>query len=165
MITRFTVPNLQQCSIKLSNVASQKEKPELVLYNSRILSTYTERIIYNKEIWITKGRIACIKDNGTAKNFFNNDFISYDIQNNILAPGLIDPHMHIESSMMTGCAYAEAALLNGTTTIFCDSHEIGNVCDIEGIEWMLEDCRQAPLSIFLTLPSTIPSTNNRLETS
>ena len=73
--------------------------------------------------------------------------------------------MHIESSMMTACAYAEAALLNGTTTIFCDSHEIGNVCDIEGIEWMLEDCRQAPLSIFLTLPSTIPATNNSLETS
>ena len=41
------------------------------------------------------------------------------MQKNILAPGLIDPHMHIESSMMTGCAYAEAALLNGTTTIFC----------------------------------------------
>jgi len=65
------------------------------------------------------------------------------VQNNILAPGLIDPHMHIESSMMTGCAYAEPALLNGTTTIFCDSHEIGNVSDVEGMEWMLEDCRQA----------------------
>ncbi len=73
--------------------------------------------------------------------------------------------MHIESSMMTACAYSEAALLNGTTTIFCDSHEIGNVCDVEGIEWMLEDCRQAPLSIFLTLPSTIPATNDTLETS
>ena len=61
---------------------------------------------------------------------------SPDVQKNILAPGLIDPHMHIESSMMTGCAYAEAALLNGTTTIFCDSHEIGNVSDVEGIEWI-----------------------------
>ena len=66
---------------------------------------------------------------------------------------------------MTGCAYAEASLLNGTTTIFCDSHEIGNVCDVDGIKWMLEDCRKAPLSIFLTLPSTIPATNDKLETS
>ena len=73
--------------------------------------------------------------------------------------------MHIESSMMTGCAYAEASLLNGTTTIFCDSHEIGNVCDVDGIKWMLEDCRKAPLSIFLTLPSTIPATNDKLETA
>ncbi len=59
----------------------------------------------------------------------------------ILAPGLVDPHLHIESSMMTACAYAEAALLNGTTTVFCDSHEIGNVCDAAGVEWMLEDAR------------------------
>ena len=66
---------------------------------------------------------------------------------------------------MTGCSYSEPALLNGTTTIFCDSHEIGNVCDVEGIEWMLEDCRMAPISIFLTLPSTIPATNDLLETS
>ena len=71
--------------------------------------------------------------------------------------------MHIESSMMTGCAYSEPALLNGTTSIFCDSHEIGNVCDVEGIEWMLEDCRESPLSIFLTIPSTIPATNNLID--
>jgi len=164
MITRFSVPNLHECSIHLSKVASNKIQPDLIIVNSQILSTYTDRILNNKEIWISKGRIACIKKNGTANKYFNNLNI-YDAQNNILAPGLIDPHMHIESSMMTACSYAEAALLNGTTTIFCDSHEIGNVCDIEGIEWMLEDCRQAPLSIFLTLPSTIPATNHNLETS
>ena len=67
-----------------------------------------------------------------------------------LLPGFIDAHIHIESSMMTACAYAEAALLNGTTTIFCDSHEIGNVCDAAGVEWMLRDARLAPLNIFLT---------------
>jgi adenine deaminase len=67
--------------------------------------------------------------------------------------------------MMTACAYAEAALLNGTTTLFCDSHEIGNVCDAAGIEWMLEDARQAPLNIFLTVPSTVPATNPDLETA
>ena len=56
---------------------------------------------------------------------------------------------------MTACAYAEGALLNGTTTIFCDSHEIGNVFGERGVEWMLEDARRAPLSIFLTVPSTV----------
>ena len=66
---------------------------------------------------------------------------------------------------MTACAYAEAALLNGTTTVFCDSHEIGNVCDLEGVEWMLEDARQAPLNIFLTVPSTVPATHPGLETA
>jgi len=166
MITRFSVPNLSDSSIHLSKVASEKTKPEIILSNARILSTYTDRIIEDREVWISKGRIACVRESGQAAKIFNkNDLDIYDVHKNLLAPGLIDPHMHIESSMMTACAYAEAALLNGTTTIFCDSHEIGNVCDIDGIEWMLEDCRQAPLSIFLTLPSTIPATNDKLETS
>ena len=77
----------------------------------------------------------------------------------------MDPHLHIESSMVTACAYAEAALLNGTTTIFCDSHEIGNVMDVGGVEAMLEDARAAPLSIFLTVPSTVPATSPEFETA
>ena len=166
MINRFSVPNLHECTVHLSKVASYKVEPDLILTNARVLSTYTDRILENKEVWISKGRIACIKEFGDAKKYFNEkDLQFYNINNNILAPGLIDPHMHIESSMMTGCSYSEPALLNGTTTIFCDSHEIGNVCDVEGIEWMLEDCRMAPISIFLTLPSTIPATNDLLETS
>jgi len=166
VINRFSVPALSDCTKNLANVASGKKIPDLILSNSRVLSTYTDRMLENKEIWIANGRIACVKENGDGNQIFNkSDLTIYDVQNNILAPGLIDPHMHIESSMMTGCAYAEAALLNGTTTIFCDSHEIGNVSDVEGIEWMLEDCRQAPLSIFLTLPSTIPATNDTLETA
>ena len=165
-MNKFFVPDLYKSTIHLSKVASNKILPELILTNARIISTYTDTLLRNKEIWISKGRIACIKESGTAKNLFNTKHLNMiDIESNILAPGLVDPHMHIESSMMTGCAYAEPALLNGTTTIFCDSHEIGNVCDIDGIEWMLKDCRKSPLSIFLTLPSTIPATNNHLETS
>ena len=166
MINRFSVSPLFQSTKKLAKIASGSINPDLVLFNARVLSTYTDRILENKEIWISSGRIVCVKENGNHKQIFNkSDLQTYDVQNNILAPGLIDPHMHIESSMMTGCAYAEPALLNGTTTIFCDSHEIGNVSDVDGIEWMLEDCRQAPLSIFLTLPSTIPATNDTLETA
>ena len=166
MINRFSVPPLFKCTQNLAKVASGKSTPNLVLSNARVLSTYTDRVLEKKEIWISNGRIACVKENGDHQKIFNrSDLQIYDVEKNILAPGLIDPHMHIESSMMTGCAYAEPALLNGTTTIFCDSHEIGNVSDVEGIEWMLEDCRQAPLSIFLTLPSTIPATNDILETA
>ena len=158
MINRFSVSPLFQSTKKLAKIASGSMEPDLVLFNARVLSTYTDRILDNKELWISSGRIVCVKENGDHKKIFNKaDLQTYAVQKNILAPGLIDPHMHIESSMMTGCAYAEPALLNGTTTIFCDSHEIGNVCDIEGIEWMLEDCRKAPLSIFLNLPPPNPS--------
>jgi len=102
-----------------------------------------------------------VKSSGTHKGSAK----SYDARGGIIAPGLVDPHIHIESSMVTACAYAEAALLNGTTTIFCDSHEIGNVMDIAGVEAMLEDARLAPLSIFLTVPSTVPATSPELETA
>jgi adenine deaminase len=143
--------------------------PDLVITGARLLSTYTDRIHADREVWIKAGRIACVKPAGTAKKHFATmagaKFAVYDAAGAILAPGLVDPHVHIESSMMTACAYAEAALLNGTTTLFCDSHEIGNVCDAEGIEWMLRDARQAPLNIFLTVPSTVPATSPKFETA
>jgi adenine deaminase len=142
-----------------------REAPDLVLTGARLLSTYTERLHAGREIWIKSGRIACIKPAGTFKLTSKTKTRIHDAQGGILAPGLVDPHIHIESSMMTACAYAEGALLNGTTTIFCDSHEIGNVCDTAGIEWMLRDARQAPLNIFLTVPSTVPATSPRFETA
>lgn len=149
----------------LAAVAMEKAAPDLVITGARVLSTYTERIHRQREVWIKGGRIAAIKPAGTFRKSKLGGAKVYDARGGIVAPGLVDPHVHIESSMMTACAFAEAALLNGTTTVFCDSHEIGNVCDVAGIEWMLEDARRAPLSIYLTVPSTVPATNAKLETA
>ncbi|HVU23641.1 MAG TPA: adenine deaminase C-terminal domain-containing protein [Opitutus sp.] len=149
----------------LAAVAMGREAPDLVITGGRLLSTYTERIHEGRELWIKGGRIAAVKPAGTFVAAKGAKTKVYDARGGILAPGLVDPHIHIESSMMTACAYAEGALLNGTTTIFCDSHEIGNVCDAAGVEWMLADARQAPLSIFLTVPSTVPATTPEFETA
>jgi adenine deaminase len=165
MLTRFSVPPLHTMSRVLAAVAMERAAPDLVITGARVLSTYTERIHPKREVWIKGGRIACVKPAGAFKKSGLGHARIYDAGGGILAPGLVDPHVHIESSMMTACAFAEAALLNGTTTVFCDSHEIGNVCDMAGIEWMLEDARRAPLSIFLTVPSTVPATNAKLETA
>jgi len=167
MLTRFSVAPLHTMTRSLAAVAMGRDEPDLVITGARLLSTYTERIHDSREIWIKGGRIAAAKAAGTFKsaNGTSKKTQVYDARGGILAPGLIDPHIHIESSMMTACAYAEGALLNGTTTIFCDSHEIGNVCDSAGVEWMLEDARQAPLSIFLTVPSTVPATSPKFETA
>jgi adenine deaminase len=148
----------------LASVAAGRQPADTVITGARVLSTYTERILEDKELWLYKGRIAAVKPAGTYKTVDGNPTV-YDAAGGILAPGLVDPHIHIESSMMTACAYAEAALLNGTTTIFCDSHEIGNVCDQDGIEWMLADARDAALNIFLTVPSTVPATTPEFETA
>jgi adenine deaminase len=162
-LTRFSVPPLHTLTRTLAAVAMGRTAPERVITGGRILSTYTERILPEREIWIHSGRIAAVKPAGSCPRSEGTEFI--DAAGGILAPGLVDPHIHIESSMMTACAYAEAALLSGVTSIFCDSHEIGNVCDAAGIEWMLEDARQAPLNIFLTVPSTVPATSARFETA
>jgi adenine deaminase len=164
-LTRFSVLPLHKVTRSLAAVAMGREAPDLVITGARILSTYTERIHEGREIWIKSGRIAAVKPSGTFRAKRGSAVRRFDAHGGILAPGLVDPHIHIESSMMTACAYAEGALLNGTTTIFCDSHEIGNVCDAKGIEWMLEDARRAPLSIFLTVPSTVPATGPRFETA
>lgn len=165
MLTRFSVPPLHTMTRSLAAVAMGAEAPDLVITGARVLSTFTERIHRGREVWIKGGRIAAVPPTGTFKKTKGGATKRYDARGGILAPGLVDPHVHIESSMMTACAFAEAALLNGTTTVFCDSHEIGNVCDVAGIEWMLADARRAPLSIFLTVPSTVPATNARLETA
>ena len=162
-MNRFSVAPLHSMTRRLADVAAGRVAPEHVITGVRTLSPYTERIADAREIWIAGGRIAAVQPAGTCKR--NSGAAIFDGQGAILAPGLIDPHLHIESSMMTACAYAEAALLNGTTTIFCDSHEIANVCDRAGIEWMLADARAAPLNIFLTIPSTVPATAPAFETA
>lgn len=169
MLSRFSVAPLHTMTRTLASVAMGRVAPDLVITGVRALSTYTERVHRDREVWVKGGRIAVVKPAGAfkrAKSTFKGATTRvYDGRGGIIAPGLVDPHVHIESSMMTACAFAEAALLNGTTTLFCDSHEIGNVCDVAGVEWMLEDARRAPLSIFLTVPSTVPATNARLETA
>ena len=159
-----TIAPLHEITKELARVAMGSSNPDLIITGARILSTYSERILPEREIWLKSGRIACLQPAGTGrKQGINTHY--YDARGGIIAPGLVDPHIHIESSMMTACAYAEAALLNGTTTIFCDSHEIGNVSGVAGIEWMLEDARAAPLNIFLTVPSTVPATSPDFETA
>lgn len=167
MLTRFSVAPLHTLTRSLAAVAMGRAAPDLVITGARVLSTYTERMHRERELWVKGGRIATIKPAGAFKRSTLSCEATriYDVRGGIVAPGLVDPHVHIESSMMTACAFAEAALLNGTTTVFCDSHEIGNVCDVAGIEWMLQDARRAPLSIYLTVPSTVPATNSRLETA
>jgi adenine deaminase len=75
-----------------------------------------------------------------------------------LLPGLIDSHIHIESSQLCPSRFAEAAVPHGTTAVVSDPHEIANVLGMKGIELMLEDAANVPLRTFLTAPSCVPAT-------
>ena len=160
-LNRFSVAPLARMTRRLADVAAGRAEPDLVLTGARVLSTYSERILTEREIRIAGGRIAAVLPVGS----YRGPAPIRDLRGGLIAPGLVDPHLHIESSMVTACAYAEAALINGTTTIVCDSHEIGNVLDRDGVAWMLEDAREAPLNIYLTVPSTVPATSPAIETA
>ncbi|MBB3967360.1 adenine deaminase [Rhizobium metallidurans] len=80
-----------------------------------------------------------------------------DARGSIVAPGLIDTHMHIESSMVTPSAYAAAVLPRGVTTVVWDPHEFGNVHGIDGVRWSIEATRGLSLRTILLAPSCVPS--------
>ncbi|QSZ66067.1 adenine deaminase [Methanofollis aquaemaris] len=75
-----------------------------------------------------------------------------------VVPGLIDAHVHIESSLLTPREYARAVLPRGTTTVVADPHEIANVSGKEGIEFVLSEGSRSALSVLVTLPSCVPAT-------
>lgn len=76
-----------------------------------------------------------------------------------IIPGLIDAHIHIESSMVTPGAFAVAAVKHGTTSVVSDPHEIANVLGIEGVNFMIEDSLRVPLKFWFGAPSCVPATD------
>ncbi|MBX5164122.1 MULTISPECIES: adenine deaminase [unclassified Rhizobium] len=80
-----------------------------------------------------------------------------DAAGGIATPGLIDTHMHVESSMVTPAEYASAVLARGVTTVVWDPHEFANVHGLDGVRWAIEAARCLPLRMILLAPSCVPS--------
>lgn len=80
-----------------------------------------------------------------------------DVSGRYLIPGLIDAHMHIESTMLTPQALAEILIPRGVTAILADPHEIANVMGVKGIQLLLSMAREAPLRVFVQVPSRVPT--------
>ncbi len=74
-----------------------------------------------------------------------------------LAPGLIDSHIHIESTMLPPGEFARAVIAHGTTAVVADPHEVGNVGGLEGLDWMMEQGEKSPLNFFWAAPSCVPA--------
>ena len=103
------------------------------------------RTIFNAEILIENGIIAGISPT---------DYVC----NRFILPGLIDAHVHIESSMLTPAAFAVEAVKHGTVAVVSDPHEIANVCGIAGVDFMIENSKSVPLKFFFGAPSCVPAT-------
>lgn len=86
-----------------------------------------------------------------------------DLGGRYIAPGLMDAHVHLESSMVAPVQFARTVVPRGTTAVFTDCHEIANVMGIDGIRYMMEQAATTPLDVFVMLPPCVPATP--LETS
>ena len=134
--------------------ARGRKQVDLVLANARIINVFSGEI-FSGDIAVADGYIVGF---GTydAKN-------KVDIGERFIAPGFIDAHVHIESSMTCLTEFARAVVACGTTTVVADPHEIANVLGVEGIDYMLRSSEGQPMNINFTLPSCVPATN--METS
>jgi adenine deaminase len=102
--------------------------------------------IYKGCITIEDGKIAEIEKCET-----NQDFL--------ILPGMIDSHIHIESSMVTPAAFAFEAVKHGTIAVVSDPHEIVNVCGMDGLNFMIKDAETVPVKFYFGAPSCVPATN------
>jgi len=100
---------------------------------------------FKGEIAVENGKIISIKE----KEHENEQYI---------LPGLVDAHVHIESSMTVPSVFARMVVARGTVAVVSDPHEIANVMGEEGIDYMLEDAGKVPLKIYFGVPSCVPAT-------
>lgn len=134
---------------KRIHVAAGRIDADLVLKNGRIVDVFSEKIIEG-DIAIVNGRIGGIGEYSGKEEI--------DLEGKYVAPGLIDGHVHIESSMVTPGQFSRIIVPHGTTTIIADPHEIANVCGLDGIKYILEESEEISLDVFVMLPSCVPST-------
>ncbi len=142
--------NEREQLISVIDMAKGKTPVDLLITNCKVVDVYNQ-ILINGPLAIGNGKIIGFGHNYEAKE-------TLDARGGIVMPGLIDGHVHIESSSLTPAQFARTILPFGTTTIIADPHEIGNVCGVKGIQYMLDASRDLPLHVKIQLPSCVPAT-------
>ena len=154
MSNRFCRKPLWECSRDLSAVAMGTIPAETVIRHARLINVCTHEIQENTDVAIHSGRIALV---GDAAHCIGPDTEVLDAAGAYLAPGLLDGHIHVESSMLSVGEYARAVIPHGTTGIYYDPHEICNVMGLAGVNLMAADAARTPLKAMLTTPSCVPA--------
>lgn len=137
----------------LRAVALGKQPADLLIKNAKIVDVLTESV-YEAEVVVAEGYIAAVAANGTYKDAKK----VLDIKGAYLAPGLINAHCHVESSMAAPQQYCLEELRWGVTTLITDPHEIANVAGAVGIRYMLHSGQEMPINYYVELPSCVPAT-------
>jgi len=139
---------------RLIAAARGDEPGDLLLTHAQVVNVFSGEI-EPADVLIRDGKVASLRGGEAA--------VVEDLDGLILCPGFIEPHFHLESSLVTPSEFARAVIPRGTTTVVADPHEIANVLGVEGVLSMLAMTEELPLKVFLMIPSCVPATE--METS
>ncbi len=140
---------MQKSRLRAAILNAANRNAALVIKNAKIVNVFTEEII-EADVAMRDGIIIGVGSYSGR--------VEIDAKGGYLCPGLIDGHVHIESSMAHPSRFANVILEKGTTSIIADPHEIANVCGSDGIQYMLDQTEWLPLSVFIMVPSCVPAT-------
>lgn len=136
---------------RLIDVAAGRMPADLVLKNAKVIDVYQAEVV-SGDLAIVDGKIA-----GISKEYQGKKTI--DLKGKYVAPGFIDPHIHVESSYVTPEEFGRLLVPHGTTTVLADPHEIVNVLGLTGLDYMVEAAKGTALDIRYMMPSCVPATN------
>jgi adenine deaminase len=131
-------------------VARGEEPADLVLKNAQLVNVLSGEI-HPADIALYDGRVVGLGD-CPAHNVL-------DLGGRFVCPGLMDAHVHLESSMVQPSQFARAVVPRGTTSVVCDPHEIANVLGLAGVRYVLDASEGLPLHVYVMAPSCVPATH------
>ena len=135
----------------LIRVAKGELPADLLLANAKIINVFNGKI--------EPGNVAICGDKIAGVGDYHQANEVVDVGGRYIAPGLINGHIHPESSMLDIAQYARAVVPRGTTSLVTDLHEIANVSGLAGIRYVLNRARRLPFDLFLMAPSCVPATS------
>ncbi len=130
------------------SVARGDEPADLVIRGGRVLSVFTREWL-DVDVAICDGVIAGLGAYEGAETL--------DAEGSFVVPGLIDAHMHLETSKLLPSEFARLVLPLGTTAVVADPHEIANVLGTDGVHWLVDVCEHLPLDVYFTASSCVPA--------
>jgi adenine deaminase len=133
---------------RLLAVARGSEPADIVVRGGRVLSVFTREWL-DGDIAVADGWIAGLGDYAGRE--------SIDASGRYVVPGLIDAHMHLESTKLLPDEFARLVLPLGTTAVVLDPHELANVLGTDGVHWLLDACEGLPLDFYFMASSSIPA--------
>jgi adenine deaminase len=150
MMTSYVHADLRRRAVK----AALGEQPfDLLLTNANVIDMATGEVRL-ADVGLVGSLIASVHPCGAWADAAE----THDLAGAYLSPGLMDTHVHVESSHLPPARYAEIVVAQGTTTIFWDPHELANVLGVEGVRYAVEASRNLPLRVICAAPSSVPST-------